>query len=42
MLREIVERDVAYDRARRSYFERSATVIDRGGRRWTCEELHER
>lgn len=41
-LEEIVERDALYEEARRRALDALASVANRGGRRWSREELHER
>lgn len=41
-LEEIVERDARYEEARQHALHALASVTNRGGRRWSREELHER
>ena len=41
-LEEIVERDALYEEARHRALDALAAVANRGGRRWSREELHER
>lgn len=41
-LREIVERDERYESAMRRAQREISTATERGGRRWTREELYER
>lgn len=41
-LEGIVERDARYEEARHLALDALAAVADRGGQRWSREELHER
>jgi hypothetical protein len=41
-LRELVEADLRYERAKRHALDAMYNAIDRGGRNWTREELNDR